>query len=90
MTSSIRPSRTAPSIILFVICWIVLIGATVTASRVQEDFGRVAVSNVTFQNWNGIPVRAKLFRPMEASAATTPSWKVITSQVDPQISEVRM
>lgn len=69
MTSSIRPSRTGPSMILFVICWIVLIGATVTASRVQEDFGRVAVSNVTFQNWNGIPVRAKLFRPMEASAA---------------------
>ena len=69
LSDRIGPRRTGPSIILFFIGLIVLIGATVTASRVQEDFGRVAVSNVIYPNWNGIPIRAKLLKPVEASAA---------------------
>jgi len=69
MTTSVQPSRSGPSLILFSVCMIVLIGATITASRVQEDFGRVVVSNATYMNWNNIPVRAKLLKPVGASAA---------------------
>jgi len=69
MMTSVQPSRSGPSLILFSVCMIVLIGATITASRVQQDFGRVEVSNVAYPNWNGIPVRAKLLKPVEASAA---------------------
>jgi dienelactone hydrolase len=42
-------------------------GAVVAAWLVQRDFGRIAVSNVTYDNYNGIPVRAKLLRPVEAT-----------------------
>ena len=34
----------------------------------QQGFGRVIVENVTYLNYNGIPLRAKLMRPKEASA----------------------
>jgi uncharacterized protein len=46
----------------------VLLGAVVVASLVQRDFGRVAVSNLTYPNANGIAVRAKLLRPVDATA----------------------
>jgi pimeloyl-ACP methyl ester carboxylesterase len=39
------------------------------ASAVQRDFGRVQVSNVTFKNYNGIPVRAKLLQPRTEGTA---------------------
>ena len=29
----------------------------------------MAVSNATYLNWNGIPIRTKLLKPVEASAA---------------------
>lgn len=41
------------------------------ASAVQRSFGRVQVSNVTFKNYNGIPVRAKLLKP-QAKHVTRP------------------
>ncbi len=53
--------------IVFVACLIILFGAVVLASLVQRDFGRVEVTNVTYPNSNGIPVRAKLFRPVAAT-----------------------
>ncbi len=55
--------------------WIVLIAlllvslaAFLVASLVQRDFGRVQVSNVTYPNYNDIPIRAKLFVPVGATA----------------------
>jgi uncharacterized protein len=58
------------------VVWIVLLAslmlslaAFVTASLVQRDFGKVEVSNVTYPNANGIPIRAKLFVPNNVSAA---------------------
>ncbi|MFN2270809.1 MAG: alpha/beta hydrolase [Anaerolineae bacterium] len=54
--------------IAFAVCLAVLIGAVVLASLVQCDFGRVEVTNVTYENYNGIPIRAKLLRPMAATA----------------------
>ena len=56
-----------PSLLTFLICVAILVGAVVVASLVQRDFGRVQVTNVIYANYNGIPVRAKLLRPVEAT-----------------------
>jgi len=53
---------------VFVACLVVMVGAVVTASLIQTDFGRVAVRNVTYENFNGIPIRAKLLVPIKASS----------------------
>lgn len=53
--------------VVFLICLVVMAGAVGVASLIQTDFGRVAVSNVTYENYNGIPIRAKLLVPREAS-----------------------
>jgi hypothetical protein len=45
----------------------ILLAAVILASKVQQDFGRVRVSNLTFENFNGIPVRAKLLEPLGAT-----------------------
>jgi len=58
--------RSRASIIL-VLCLLILVGAVVVAWLVQRDFGRVEVTNVTYPNYNGIPIRAKLLRPVEAT-----------------------
>ena len=55
------------SLLAFLICVAILVGAVVVASLVQRDFGRVQVTNVIYANYNGIPVRAKLLRPVEAT-----------------------
>ena len=47
----------------FLVLAAVLIAAEVTGHLIQTGSGRVDVSNVTYPNVNGIPVRAKLFRP---------------------------
>ncbi|MBN1811666.1 MAG: acetylxylan esterase [Anaerolineae bacterium] len=60
--------RRSKAPIAFAVCLVVLVGAVVTASLVQRDFGRVEVTNVTYDNFNGIPIRAKLLRPVEATA----------------------
>ena len=51
------------------VCLAVLIGAVVVASLAQRDFGRIEVSNVHFLNANSILIRAKLLRPVDATAA---------------------
>ena len=51
------------------LCLIILVAAVLLASLAQRDFGRVDVSNVTYENFNGIPVRAKLLRPLDATQA---------------------
>jgi dienelactone hydrolase len=70
MTTTELLNRKNPgkALIVFIVCLVVLIAAEVTASLTQRDFGRVEVSNVTYQNYNGIPIRAKLLRPVDATA----------------------
>ncbi len=46
------------------------LGSVVTASFIQGGLGRVEVTNVSYLNYNGIPVRAKLFHPKTAAAGT--------------------
>jgi pimeloyl-ACP methyl ester carboxylesterase len=60
--------RGSKAVIVLIISLIVLIGAVVVAWLVQRDFGQVEVTNVRYENFNGIPVRAKLLRPVEATA----------------------
>ncbi len=55
------------SLVAFLICVAIMVGSFVVASLVQRDFGRVDVTNVIFENYNGIPVRAKLLRPVDAT-----------------------
>jgi len=59
-----RPAAIALAVLLGV-----LVAASALGSWTQRDFGRVDVSNVTYDNSNGIPVRAKLFRPVDAGAS---------------------
>jgi len=51
----------------FIICVLIQTAAMALGSQVQTDFGKVKVSNVIYENYNGIPVRAKLLRPVEAA-----------------------
>ncbi len=46
---------------------VVLVSAVVVASLVQRDWGRIRVTNVRYDNFNGIPIRAKLLRPENAA-----------------------
>ncbi len=62
-----KPKRPATAWIVFFACLLLSLAAFVTAWLVQRDFGRVQVSNVTYPNSNGIPIRAKLFVPENAS-----------------------
>lgn len=55
------------SLAAFLICVAIMVGSVVVASFVQTDFGRVDVTNVIYENYNGIPVRAKLLRPVDAT-----------------------
>jgi hypothetical protein len=55
------------SLLIFLVCVAILVGAVVVASLTQRDFGRVDVTNVVYKNYNDIPVRAKLLRPVEAT-----------------------
>ena len=52
----------------FVICLAVLIAAMLLASLTQRSFWRVSVTNVTYTNFNGILIRAKLLKPLNASS----------------------
>jgi len=54
------------SVVALIACLVVLVGAVVVASLVQRDFGKIEVTNVTYPNYNDIPIRAKLLRPVEA------------------------
>jgi dienelactone hydrolase len=59
--------RRSKAPIVLAICLVILIAAVVIAWLVQRDFGRVEVTNATYDNVNGIPIRAKLLRPVEAT-----------------------
>ncbi len=53
--------------VVFIICVLIMVGAVVLASLVQRDFGKIEVTNVNYANYNGINIRAKLFRPLTAT-----------------------
>jgi len=59
--------RRSLSPLIFTVCLVILLGAVVIASMAQRSFGRVEVTNVAYYNVNGIRVRAKLLRPVDAS-----------------------
>ena len=63
-----NPDRKSKAWLAFAVCMIVLVATSWFASRVQQDFGRVRIENVSYLNYNGIRIRAKLLRPSEASA----------------------
>ena len=63
------PGQTSKASLVFIICLIIMVGAVLTASLTQTDLGKIEVSNVIYKNFNGIPVRAKLFRPAGATPA---------------------
>jgi len=55
------------ALIVLIACLLVLVAAVVVAWLAQRDFGNVEVTNVRFDNENGIPIRAKLLRPVAAT-----------------------
>jgi dienelactone hydrolase len=62
------PDQRSKSFFVFIVCLAALVGAVVIAALTQKGFGRATVSNVTYLNFNGIPIRAKLLQPQSASA----------------------
>ena len=62
-----NPNRRSYAPLIFVICLAILFAAVIIASKTQESNGRVSVSNVTYTNFNGILIRAKLLRPQIAT-----------------------
>jgi hypothetical protein len=70
------PDRRSKAPLAFMACLMVLIGATLLASQSQKSFGRVIVTNVSYLNYNGIPIRAKLLRP-RSSTETQPAPGVV-------------
>lgn len=54
--------------LLFLLICVLWMAATLLASYVQRDFGRVRVENVSFENYNGLTVRGKLFIPANATS----------------------
>jgi dienelactone hydrolase len=60
--------RRSKAFIVLAASLVILVGAVLVAWLVQRDLGQVEVSNVTYDNFNGIPIRAKLLRPVEATA----------------------
>jgi len=64
------PDRRSKAPLVFIICLAVLIGAVVLASWTQKGFGTIDVSNVTYTNFNGILVRAKLLKPLSAATSS--------------------
>jgi pimeloyl-ACP methyl ester carboxylesterase len=67
--NAVDMGRQGRPLVVLVLCLAVLVAAVVLAWLVQRNFGRVEIENVTYENFNGIPVRAKLLRPREATAA---------------------
>ena len=66
------PDHRSRAPLAFVICLTVLIAAVLMASLTQRSFWKVSVSNVTYTNFNGIFIRAKLLKPLNA-ASTQPA-----------------
>ena len=64
LSESQSPMR---AVLALLVCLGLLLAAEITAWQVQKDFGKVEVSNVVFDNFNGIKIRAKLLRPNGAT-----------------------
>ncbi|MFN2227545.1 MAG: hypothetical protein ACK2UY_14580 [Anaerolineae bacterium] len=58
--------RRYPALVALGGCLLLLLAAVVVAWLVQRAFGNVEVRNARFDNANGIPIRAKLQRPVAA------------------------
>jgi dienelactone hydrolase len=56
------------SVLALIICIAVFLCSGLIAWLVQMDFGKVEVTNDYFQNEHGVSIRAKLFRPKEATS----------------------
>jgi pimeloyl-ACP methyl ester carboxylesterase len=67
--NTLEAKSSLPTVLTFLICVAIMVGSFVVASLVQRDFGRVHVTNVMYQNFNGIRIRAKLLRPVGATKA---------------------
>jgi len=63
------PDRRSKAPVVFVICLAILVAAVGLAALTQKNFGKVAVSNVSFLNSNGLTIRAKLLNSADASGA---------------------
>jgi dienelactone hydrolase len=63
----LNPKNRKRALIVLIVCIILLTAAVILASRTQQDFGRVAVTDAYYPNANGISIRAKLFMPVGAS-----------------------
>ena len=61
------PDRRSKAPLVLIVCLAVLMGASLLASLTQKNFGSVIVSNVSYLNNNGIPLRAKLLKPLSAA-----------------------
>ena len=63
------PGHRSKAPLAFFICLVVLIAAVLLASLTQRSFWKVSVANVTYTNFNGILIRAKLLKPLTASGS---------------------
>jgi dienelactone hydrolase len=59
--------RRSKAVLVFFAFLAIFIAAVIIAHLIQTDFGKVEVSNVYYENYNGKKLRAKLFRPIPAS-----------------------
>jgi len=62
------PSRPNKAPFVFILCLVIMVGASLAAWLTQTDLGRIEGSNVNFKNFNSIPIRAKLFRPVPVTS----------------------
>ena len=62
------PNRPNKAPFVFILCLVIMVGASLAGWLTQTGFGRIEVSNVNFRNFNGILIRAKLFRPVPVTA----------------------
>ncbi len=60
------PTTIRKALIATAALFLISSGAVILASFVQRDFGRVEVRDVYYRNYNGIMIRAKLFKPAAA------------------------
>lgn len=66
-TKLILEKQKPPAFIIFFLCIIILVSSVIIANLFQKDFGRISVTNITFKNYNGLTIRAKLLKPADIS-----------------------
>jgi uncharacterized protein len=75
---TLKKMRVRSTLVLLLATVFLMLAAEVVAWRVQTDGGLVEVSNVTYPNYNGIPIRAKLFRHTAITAGNPGPGAVYT------------